>query len=48
MGKRRVGSQIAKSRIDPIPTSVGRVQHGVGKLSEKATRLLQTSSQLEV
>jgi hypothetical protein len=55
MGKRRVGSQTGnltpdhwKSGIDPIPTSVRGVRHGVGKLLKRATRLLQTSSQSEV
>jgi hypothetical protein len=55
MGKRRVGSQIGnltpdhkKSRIDLTPTCDGGVRHGVGKLSRRATRLVQTSSRSEV
>jgi hypothetical protein len=51
MGKRRAGSQTGsltldhkKSRIDPIPTCVGRVQHGVEKLLRRATRLVQSLS----
>jgi hypothetical protein len=55
MGKRRAGSQTAsltpdhkKSGIDLISTCVGGVQHGVGKLSRRAIRLVQTSSRLEV
>jgi hypothetical protein len=32
------------SGIDPNPTSIGGVQHNVGKLSKRITRLLQTSS----
>ncbi len=41
-------SRPLKSRINPIPMCVGRVQHGVEKLSRRATILLQTSSQSEV
>jgi len=55
MGKRRAGSQTGsltpehkKWGIDPIPTSVEGVRHGVGRLLKRATRLLQTSSQSEV
>ncbi len=55
MGKRRSGSQTssltpdhAKSGIDPIPTCDAGVQHGVGKFSRRAKRLVQTSSQLKV
>jgi hypothetical protein len=55
MGKRRAGSQTGsltpdhiKSGIDPIPTCVGGVRHGVGKISRRATSLVQTSSQSEV
>jgi hypothetical protein len=55
MGKRRAGTQIGsltpdhkKSRIDPIPTCVGGVRHGVGKLSMRATSLVQSSSWSEV
>jgi hypothetical protein len=55
MGKRRAGSQIGsltpdhiKSGINPIPTCVGGVQQGVGKLSKRATRLVQNSSRSEV
>jgi hypothetical protein len=29
-----------KSGIDPISTSAGGMQHGVGKLSKRSTRLL--------
>ncbi len=53
--KRKAGSLIGsltpdyyKSGIDPNPTSSGGVRHVVGKLSKRATRLLQTSSQSEV
>ncbi len=45
--KRRVGSQTnsltsdhKKSGIDLIPMCVGGVQHGVGKLLRRATRLV--------
>jgi hypothetical protein len=55
MGKRRVGSQTGsfnpdhkKSGIDPNLTFAGGVQNGVEKLSKRATRLLQTSSQSKV
>jgi hypothetical protein len=37
-----------KSRIDPIPLRSGGVRHVVGKLSTRATTLVQTSSRLEV
>jgi hypothetical protein len=37
-----------KSAIDPIPTCVGGVQHGVGKLSKIATRLVQSSSRSKI
>jgi hypothetical protein len=37
-----------KSGIDPTPVCAGGVRHTVGKLSRRATSLLQTSSQLEV
>jgi len=50
MGKRRAGSQIAnlipdqkKSGIDPIYLSADNVPHTVGKLSTRATTLLQTA-----
>jgi hypothetical protein len=59
MDERRAGSQIGsltpdhkKSGIDPTPTYDGGVRHGVGhgvgKLSRKATRLVQTLSRSEV
>jgi hypothetical protein len=55
MGKRRARSQIdnltpdhKKSGIDPIPTCNEEVQHGVEKLSRRATRLVETSSRSEV
>jgi hypothetical protein len=51
MGKRRAGSLTSdriKSGIDPIPMCVGGVRHGVGKLSRRATSLVQTSSRSEV
>jgi hypothetical protein len=55
MAKRKVDSQIdsltldhQKSGIDPTLRRAGGVQHTVGKLSTRATSLLQTSSQLEV
>jgi hypothetical protein len=51
MGKRRAGSQTSsstpdhkKSEIDPILTCDGGMQHGVEKLSTRATRLVQTLS----
>jgi hypothetical protein len=51
MGKRRAGSQIGslipdhkKLGSDLISTCVGGVRHGVGKLSKRATRLVQSSS----
>ncbi len=37
-----------KEGIDPIPVCAGGVKHTVGKLSKRATSLLQTSSQSEV
>jgi hypothetical protein len=37
-----------KSGIDPIPLHVGGVRHVFGKLSMRATTLVQTSSRLEV
>jgi len=49
MAKRRVGSQIVsltpdqeKSGIDPIYLGVNDVRHTVGKLSTRATTLLQS------
>jgi hypothetical protein len=55
MAKRKVGSQIGnltpdhgKSRIDPIYLRAGVVQHVVGKLSTRATTLLQSSLRSEV
>jgi len=55
MVERRAGSQTGsltpdhkKLGINPIPTCVGGVKHTIGKLSRKATSLLQTSSQSEV
>ncbi len=55
MAKRRVGSQIAsltpdqkKSRIDPIYLVSDNVQHTVGKLSTRATTLLQTAPRFKV
>jgi hypothetical protein len=55
MAKRRVRSQITnltpdqkKSRIDPIYLSTDNVRHTVGKLSTKATTLLETTPQSEV
>ncbi len=55
MGKRRAGSQIGsltpdhlKSGIDLFPTSAYGVRWGIGKLSRRATTLVQTSLQLEV
>jgi len=54
MGKRRAGSQTnnltpdhKKSGIDLFPTSPWKVQHGVGKLSTRATTLIQDSSRSE-
>jgi hypothetical protein len=51
MGKRRARSQIGsltsdhqKSGIDLFPTSKLKVQHGVGKISTRATTLVQTST----
>ncbi len=55
MAKRRAGSQIAsltpdqkKSRINPIYLSTDGVQHTVGKLSTRATTLLQIAFRSEV
>jgi hypothetical protein len=55
MAKRRVGSQIdnltlnqKKSEINPIYLSSDDVRHIVGKLSTRATTLLQTASRSEV
>jgi hypothetical protein len=55
MSKRRAESQTSsltrdhkKSRIDLFPTCALGVRHGVGKLSLKATSLVQTSSRSEV
>jgi len=55
MEKRKAGSQIGnltrnhqKSGIDPTPMRVGEMRCTLGKLSRRATSLLQTSSQLEV
>jgi hypothetical protein len=55
MAKRKVGSQTGsltpdhyKSGIDPTPVCADGVQHIIGRLSTKATSLLQTSSQSEV
>jgi hypothetical protein len=54
MGKRRAGSQTGsltldhlKSGIDLFPTSDSNVRHGVGKISTRATTLVQTSSWLD-
>jgi hypothetical protein len=55
MAKRRVGSQTTSltpnqknSRIDPIYLAAKGVWHTVGKLSMRATTLLQIASQFEV
>ncbi len=55
MAKRKARSQTSsltfdhgKSRIDLIPLHAGGVQHVVGKLSTRATTLVETSSQSEV
>jgi hypothetical protein len=55
MVERRVGNQTGsltpdhqKSGIDPIPMCAGEVRHTVGKISRRATTLLQTSSQSKV
>ncbi len=55
MGKRMAGSQTGsltpdhkKSGIDLFPTSADGVRWGVGKLSKRATTLVQTSLELEV
>jgi hypothetical protein len=41
-------SRPEKSRIDPIYSSIDSVRHTVGKLSMRATTLLQTESRSEV
>jgi hypothetical protein len=55
MAKRKAGSQIAsltpdqkKSRIDPIYLATNDVQHTLGKLSTRATNLLQAAPRSEV
>jgi hypothetical protein len=55
MAKRKVRSQIdsltpnhKKSRIDLTPMRASEVRHTVGKLSTRATTLLQTLSQSKV
>jgi len=55
MAKRRAKSQIAnltpdqkKSRIDPIYLSADSLRHTVGKLSTRATTLLEITSRSEV
>jgi len=55
MAKRRAGSQITsltpnhkKSGIDPIYLVTGGVPHTIGKLSTRATTLLQTTSRSKV
>jgi hypothetical protein len=55
MAKRRAGSQTSnltpdheKLGIDPTPMCANGVRHTIGKLSMKATSLLQTSSQSKV
>ncbi len=55
MAKRRAETQTAnltpnqkKSRIDPIYLAADNVQHTVGKLSTRATTLIQTASRSEV
>jgi hypothetical protein len=55
MAKRRAGSQIAnltpdhkKSGIDPIYLAADDVRHTVGKLSTRATTLLQTTLRSKV
>ncbi len=55
MAKRKARSQTSnlspdhrKSRIDPIPLCVSGVRHVVGKLSTRATTLVETSFRLEV
>ncbi len=55
MAKRRVGSQTAsltpdqkKSRIDPIYLAADDVPHTVGKLSTRATTLLQTALRSQI
>jgi len=48
MAQKKVGSQIGKSGIDLTPVHVGGVQYTVGKLSRRATSLIETSSQSDV
>jgi hypothetical protein len=55
MAKRKVGSQIGnltpdhqKLEIDPIFLREGNVRHTFGKISTRATTLLQTSLQSKV
>jgi hypothetical protein len=55
MGKKRAGSQIGnltpdhkKSGIDLFSMSNDSVRHGVGKLSRRATTLIQTSLQSDL
>jgi hypothetical protein len=55
MAKRRVGNQTTsltpdqkKSGIDPIYLAANNVRYTIGKLSMKATTLLQTAPQFEV
>jgi hypothetical protein len=55
MGKRRAGSQTGsltpdhkKSGIDLFPTSELRVRYVVGKISTRATSLIQTSSRSDL
>jgi hypothetical protein len=55
MAKRKGASQIVsltpdhqKSKIDPTMRRAGGMRHVIGKLSTRATSLLQTSSQSEV
>jgi hypothetical protein len=55
MAKKRAGSQIGnltldhkKSEIDPIYLAADNVSHTVGKLSTRATTLLQTTLRSEV
>jgi hypothetical protein len=51
MVKRKAGSQIGsltldhrKSGVDPISLCAGEVRHAIGKLSMRATTLVETSS----
>jgi len=55
MAKRRAGSQTTtltpdqkKSGIDPIYVAADDVRHTIGKLSTRATTLLQTAPQFKV